>query len=526
MQGTRKIVVQDNLRCALLYLARGLSVIPLRPDKKPYFEWKDYQAHRATEAEIKKWFKTYPDANVGIVTGKISGIVVVDVDAAHGGLETLEWLVMPDTPTVQTGGGGYHFYYKHPGKEVSNFQMRDEVPGVDLRGDGGYVVAPPSTHQTGKDYVWLEGKEIDFLALADLPKWVTLDGDGGDKAPVKSLYQGVTEGSRNQSLARIAGSWIRDGLSLAECVELAEVWNERNKPSIPKTELERTVKSIYEKHYSNGEDFEPDKVLQLGKVLKNQDVKVEWLVDRLIPKGSITLLTGRGGIGKTYLSLQIAKAVSKGQPFMGMKTMKMPVTYVDYENALAVLIERIRQLEVDDVLFWHTTNPTVPPRLDSPSYMMFAKLPKGLVIFDTLRASHLKDENESKDMAMIMTRLKELRDTGYTVIILHHTPKANGAASKGSTAIPDLSDHVLSMQDVSLCAQCRGEGYTMGHKPCPKCGGKGRIGPYKYLRVGTQGKTRYKPFQTFLIFSDDGAGFTVLKDKAIWQQLLTMNKDI
>lgn len=521
--------INDNLRCALLYRKQGFSIIPLKKDKKPYFPWTEYQTRVATEKEIRDWFEEYPDANIGIITGEVSGIVVIDVDASHGGMNTIQGLQMPDTPVVLTGGGGLHFYCKHPGdKKISNFQAREDLPGVDLRGDGGYVVAPPSTHQSGRDYAWEDGREIDSKPLAELPDWAYTEV--GEKTPVKDLYSGVGAGNRNQSLARIVGSWVSDKLSIKECIELAEVWNERNNPPMPQHELERTVKSIYEKHYGGMDSFDSKAVLQIGRELKKLDVKIEWCVDRLIPKGAITLLTGRGGIGKTFLCMQIADAVSKGKQFMGLKTIKMPVTYVDFENALPILIDRIRQLGSDDVAFWHTTNAVQsPPKLDSNQYDMYKMLPKGLIIFDTLRASHNKDENESKDMAMIMSRLKEIRDLGYTVIILHHTSKADTIRAKGSTAIPDLSDQCLTLSDVSQCKKCRGTGmigFGKSEKECPACNGTGELGMDKYLRIGTQGKTRYKPFQAFLAFDKSGAGFNPIKDKRVIAQLLTENKEI
>jgi hypothetical protein len=98
--------------------------------------------------------------NIGIVTGAASGIVVIDVDA--GGEETLARLErehgpLPPTVMARTGGGGRHIYFRHPGVPVKNDVKKRLAPGVDIRGDDGFVVAPPSLHKSGNLYEWFPG---------------------------------------------------------------------------------------------------------------------------------------------------------------------------------------------------------------------------------------------------------------------------------------------------------------------------------------------------------------------------------
>src|SRR5262249_15398402 len=102
----------------------------------------------------------WPEANIGIATGAISGLVVLDVDPRHGGDESLEqWKTryghdFLTTVTSCTGGGGWHLFYTHPGQSM---QIKNKVglaPGLDIRGDGGYIVAPPSLHASGQRYAW------------------------------------------------------------------------------------------------------------------------------------------------------------------------------------------------------------------------------------------------------------------------------------------------------------------------------------------------------------------------------------
>jgi 5S rRNA maturation endonuclease (ribonuclease M5) len=231
--------------------------------------------------------------------------------------------------------------------------------------------------------------------------------------------------------------------------------------------------------------------LKKGSDLIDLECHIEWIVDRLVPKQS----HGRGGIGKTWISLILANAISKGIPFMDLSTQAMPVTFTDFENSLPVLVERVKKMGASEVWFWHNTNEVKPPKLDKEEGEQYKSLPIGLLIFDTLRASQGKDENDSKDMSFILSRLKELRDIGFTILLLHHTPKSNDRTYKGSTAIIDLADHVLSLHKVK-----RGSLEDIDDED-----------EEGYYRLGTKEKTRYEPFHIFLDFDPD-KGFVIAPD--------------
>ena len=127
------------------------------------------------ENRIMSWFRKWPSANVGSVTGATSGIVVIDIDPRHGGTESLAALEqehghLPETVESQTGGGGRHLIFAHPGDAIRN---RSNVrPGIDVRGDGGYIVAPPSVHETGSRYRWKEEHAPNDIQAVELPKWL------------------------------------------------------------------------------------------------------------------------------------------------------------------------------------------------------------------------------------------------------------------------------------------------------------------------------------------------------------------
>ncbi len=227
---------------ALQYLAMGLSIVPVGKDKVALIKWEEFQKRHPTKDEVEQWFQKWPDANIAIVTGQVSGVVVIDFDTPDA-LAIGKAKGLPNTPMVQTARG-YHAYLKYR-EGVRNFQKRADLPGIDLRGDGGYVVAPPSVHENGHIYSWCS----DDVPLAELPEWVLAKNES-EKTPLKELYKGVPDGERNMSLARLVGSWANDGLNLEECIKMALMWNQQNVP--PETHTHKiigTVKSIFYKHY-------------------------------------------------------------------------------------------------------------------------------------------------------------------------------------------------------------------------------------------------------------------------------------
>lgn len=163
-------------QAALDFLSRGWSVIPIRErEKRPAIAWKPFQRKCASEDTVHDWFSRAPDSNVGIVTGALSGLVVLDVDPRHGGEESLrklerEYGALPDTMESVTGGGGRHLYFSHPGGAVHN--RTNIEPGIDLRGDGGCIVAPPSVHPSGNRYRWKKDHAPGDIRPAPLPEWL------------------------------------------------------------------------------------------------------------------------------------------------------------------------------------------------------------------------------------------------------------------------------------------------------------------------------------------------------------------
>jgi hypothetical protein len=255
-------------RAALAYAARGWSVVVVEPrGKRPIVRWEEFQRRRPGEQELRKWLRRHPDANLAIVTGAVSGLVVLDVDPRHGGVASLaRWErdhgALPRTVEVRTGGGGRHLYFAHPGGEVRN--RVGLAPGLDLRGDGGVVVAPPSLHPSGRRYRWVRGRAPDDGPPARLPDWLLeiARGEGPVPDPLHREWrhrvgETVPEGERNDAVASLTGHLLWHGIDPAVARELLRCWNRVHcRPPLSDGEVVRTVESITRTHFRH--HAEPD----------------------------------------------------------------------------------------------------------------------------------------------------------------------------------------------------------------------------------------------------------------------------
>ena len=248
---------------AFALLARGWSVIPVEArGKRPIVPWLEYQSRLATEKEVEAWFDGQRTPNLGIVTGALSNLVVLDIDSRHGGPQSLALLelehgTLPDTVEAQTGGGGRHAYFVHPGGLVHN--RAGLAAGIDFRGDGGCVVAPPSVHPSGRRYQWVPGRSPQEMELAALPAWLSrFVHSSGSRAGYPLSHwrhltrEGVDEGSRNSTLASLAGHLLRQGVDPKVALELLLAWNRvRCRPPLADDEVAQVVDSIAQLHEQN-----------------------------------------------------------------------------------------------------------------------------------------------------------------------------------------------------------------------------------------------------------------------------------
>lgn len=257
------------MKDAIQLSKRGLIVMPVhglkwvkeelactcgKPDcsnvaKHPiFFRWQ--QIGRESPATIEAWYRTYKDANLAVITGKESGIVVLDVDTKNNGYESLkaaeeQYEELPETPTVITGSGGRHFYFRHPGGRVGN-RAKMFGGGVDVRGDGGFVVAPHSKHMKGQ-YEWEVSPED--CPFADLPQWLyrEIQKPQANMATAAQVTGEVmmSEGGRDNWLTSMAGTLRRRGAgvdAIARCLWVLSKYH--CDPPMGQDDVMRIAKSV------------------------------------------------------------------------------------------------------------------------------------------------------------------------------------------------------------------------------------------------------------------------------------------
>jgi len=301
----------NNLEIALSYLDKNLSVMPIwspsmverRPPPKYHQElqdklvrnmelenplaeeeverkhltdqckrpvlygWDEYKKRRPTKEEITGWFTENPDANIAIITGEVSGVVVMDLDSSDAEKYANEKGGFGDTPRVITGRGS-QVYLRRPGFPVRNSSNRELK--IDMRGDGGYVVAPPSIHGSSRQYRWTDDCSILDVEPGECPEWV-LDfiknppknemketktvaaveaktnepahkGDGNKFVDI--LRNGTSTGDRNHTAASLVGHLMKTVKDPNEVWEIVNIWNMKNTPPLDQKELKKTFDSV------------------------------------------------------------------------------------------------------------------------------------------------------------------------------------------------------------------------------------------------------------------------------------------
>jgi bifunctional DNA primase/polymerase-like protein/primase-like protein len=241
------------LQTALALARHNLHVFPCLPrDKRPACPNGVKDATADTKL-IERWWQARPDCNVAIATGRVSGIFAVDIDGTDGELELRrlesEFGALPETVEAITGNGR-HLYFKTPGMPIRNSAGRIAA-GIDVRGDGGYCITPPSVHPSGRQYHWSVDSASSFAAA---PDWLLARICGKPStaalptppAEWRDLVRdGVAEGQRNATVTRLAGYLLRRHVDALVTFELLTAWSaSRCAPPLEVAELAGIVDSI------------------------------------------------------------------------------------------------------------------------------------------------------------------------------------------------------------------------------------------------------------------------------------------
>ena len=353
------------------YAAAGMAVIPLKKDKTPLTDHGLKDASKDDNV-IKSWWSKWPDANIGIVTGQVSGgICVIDQDEKNGehGIDTFsKWvddngLYINDTWESKTASGGRHTFFRSSIPVSNRIGWLD---GVDVRGDGGYVVAPPSILSDGSEYTWLsspyevknpisdENDEDVVFIIAEINTKNT------SSTPLV-VPDKIETGGRNDMLYRQACSLQAKGW--ADAAILAAIQAENTAKCVPPLtdeEVRKLVNSALtkekgtsdqkgdDKEAQNKRDFSQVKLVKASDIMNMELPKLNVLVGvgedvPFLVEGTC-VLSAKSKTGKSWFAVNMCAAISSGHDFLGYKTEKSGAVYIDLETVEQTQKNRLAKL--------------------------------------------------------------------------------------------------------------------------------------------------------------------------------------
>lgn len=493
------------LDAALDYAAAGYSVIPVRSDKTPYTPHGLKDASQDPDT-IRKWWETWPDANVAIACGKVSGnLVVLDVDMKNGknGKRSIEiWEAehgdFPATVMANTPSGGMHYFFRvdDPGKYKNTVEA---IPAVDIRGDGAYVVVYPSgVGGDGKMYTWRHGvscTETAEVAEANESVLELLRKNSRDSKPHDAAKRQrvdmhhVPEGQRNDRLFRFASKMVGSGISRDAALEAARAEMEHWDNPLPEFEIVKTVDSAYNSYQPNEQnvysDIEPepnDDDIVVHTLDEFEEKDIEWLIPGYVPKEQITIVAGTGGVGKTSVWVSLVADLSSGKATVfekGSDTAQyvqrkpLHVMFFSGEDTVEhVLRKKLRQ---EGAILKNITTISLEDKhfekiLFGSKYLeaVVAKTKPDVIIFDPLQ-SFIGSKAKMADRNDIRQRMRCLIEFGSryhtTSIIVMHTNKQQGAWGRNRMA--DSADLWDIARSVIMCGDTETDGVKyLSHEKC------------------------------------------------------------
>ena len=520
---------------ALHYAGMGMAVFPIKPRSKQPLTDHGLKDASKDPAQIESWWSRWPTANIGIATGAVSGgLVVIDLDVdkdkdkgIDGRVTLREWEAehekLPNSTWLAiTGRGGYHYFYH----DTSTVRNRTGIyEGIDIRGDGGYVVAPPSIHPNGNTYEWEQDPMLYPLAEASGAVFDFLVGPvmkDPETIPFEIPEQ-IPDGQRTTTMVKLVCSQQAKGLSDDAIMAAVRAENEAKcVPPLTEKELKKEVfpaltryqkgTAPYTATYDHKtRSFQP--IIKKGLVnLVSMDTveekEPEWQVTDYIPRGQITVLAGDGGSGKTTVWCSIAAAVSSGgqcflnqdNPFAKNCVPGRVMFFSSEDSAEYTLKGRLRRsgAKLENVLSLDLADERFPEiKFNAPLLEDLIKEHRPeRVIFDPLQSYVPPDIQMGQRNAMraCLNPLIGLGEKyGTTFIIIVHTNKQAGLW--GRKRIADSAD----IWDIARSVLIAGEANDG-------------------LRYISQEKSNYGPLaQTVLFRLDSGKvefeGYTDKKDK-------------
>ena len=455
--------------------------------KTPREKWADWQKFDPPESKITEWLIKYPGCNFAIVTGKEVNVVDADDEAAiafvQDNLTRTPWMVRTDK--------GAHFYYQvSPTLILKN--SADEGAKLDTRGVGGYVVAPGSTHHSGRVYQLEIDPAFPVDSVKDLP---CLSGEdlqkiqsyrqGPTPSPTNFFFdatkfapgfeQGVNQGSRDDNLTRLVGKWVQEGLSVNQIMARAKRTDEGNNPPLGDANLLKIIQSVVGTHLRNNEipaeiPKLPAQGIELVRVT-DMDLSrpIDYLIDDFLIEATTSLIWGPPGCGKSFVAIDMGLHVATGKSWHGHQVSQGDVVYICGEgfNGIPLRVGAWKKHhEYPDAIPFYMTRQAIPIAAQGAvdalleSIRAITTAPR-MVIIDTLNRNFgAGSENDQEDMDRYLDASHRLAQAlGANVLTVHHSGKDSSRGPRGSTG---LTGAVYSNMEMTRPAP--GEWVLITHK--------------------------------------------------------------
>lgn len=457
---------------ALEYLEQSRTIIPLN-GKRPLIKgWTEID-FRPTPDDVEKWFSEFGKnlTGIGLRTGIVDEMFVLDLEVE----QNLSALDLPSSGVrAKSGRGGVHYYFSDVGELSDDFTSANlKVHGIegDVKGNNQYIVAPPSIHpKTGREYEWIE--KIDFDPLPTAPSWLKekLKQHVTEKADWQGvLTEPVQKGSRHDTATQVAGKLLHH-IPEKEWDEivypLLESWNQSMcEPPLPVDEINSIFSSLRKSHRSQKKSQTlavsvvkkpPMSVKEILEIPESE--RPEFLVKNLIPENGITAIAGHPGCGKSWLMMELARAVATGTNFLqhnDMQSKQSNVLIVDEESGIWEMRRRMELLQFneDEPIHFFSLNQFKLDSDESVSYLLDVckEYHIGLIVFDPFVAMHTGVENNAEEMQSVMSAMQKFNEIGVTAVFIHHHRKGgiggNGGMSlRGSSAILGRLDSLIVIE--------------------------------------------------------------------------------
>jgi hypothetical protein len=473
--GDTRPAKMSMLDCALEYLQLGYSVFPVcspamrqhrhgtgactSVGKRALVRWEPFQSRLPTAEEVREWWSRWPVANIGMATGQLSGVVVLDADSSDAKKLAMSAGGLDKTPAVFTGKpGGMHFWLAWPGHDVSNFARKR--PGLDFRGDGGYVLVPPSLHISGARYRWVDGTA--GLTPAPVPDWLLAllrgDGepsaDGGEPAAerfdLEMAVTGVPEGQRDDALWRLTCKLRDDDVprQYAEVIvrQAARACSPPFDEAVALEKVERAWRT-----YAPAPRFAPSgsfsttaesvvvqgeyAVQTVSELVNRQDDAVPHLVDGILWSGRTTWIFSDPNAGKTLFTIALLMHIAAGRPFCGRAVEAGTVLMIEEDSPLSVtaeyveLLAEIYDFDLETLPFWINRDQGLRivdadgVRLVMDAINSCPQRP-AVVVFDACERLVPSDRFTTKELDPLTQLFQWCTGHGVTPVMIDHTTKA------------------------------------------------------------------------------------------------------